>query len=94
MRELDVLPAEDGGQSDGGRGRLLQRPQAAAVHAQGNARQSPPAAELQRGDRGVTPRPVSVSQLFQNELSIGHQILHSVIAEALQLLQRGEVEDR
>lgn len=31
--ELDVLPAEDGGQSDGGRGRLLHRPQAAAVHA-------------------------------------------------------------
>lgn len=93
MRELDVLPAEDGGQSDGGRGRLLHRPQAAAVHAQGNAPQRPPAAELQRGDRGVT-RAVSVSQLFQNELSIGHQILHSVIAEALQLLQRGEVEDR
>lgn len=33
--ELDVLPAEDGGQSDGGRGRLLHRPEAAAVHAQG-----------------------------------------------------------
>ncbi|KAK2826776.1 hypothetical protein Q5P01_020990 [Channa striata] len=31
---------------------------------------------------------------FQAELSIGHQILHSVIAEALQLLQKGEVEDR
>ncbi|XP_034530155.1 nesprin-2-like [Notolabrus celidotus] len=31
---------------------------------------------------------------FQTELSIGHQILHSVIAESLHLLQRGEVEDR
>ncbi|XP_017294594.1 nesprin-2 isoform X2 [Kryptolebias marmoratus] len=31
---------------------------------------------------------------FQVELTIGHQILHSVITEALQLLQRGEVEDR
>ncbi|CAG03762.1 unnamed protein product, partial [Tetraodon nigroviridis] len=31
---------------------------------------------------------------FQTELSIGHQILHSVIAEALHLLQRGEVDDR
>ncbi|XP_027134505.1 nesprin-2 isoform X2 [Larimichthys crocea] len=31
---------------------------------------------------------------FQAELSIGHQILHSVITEALHLLQKGEVEDR
>nr|XP_029131758.1 nesprin-2 [Labrus bergylta] len=31
---------------------------------------------------------------FQTELSIGHQILHSVITEALHLLQKGEVEDR
>ncbi|XP_028994248.1 nesprin-2-like isoform X3 [Betta splendens] len=31
---------------------------------------------------------------FQAELSIGHQILHSVVAEALHLLQRGEVEYR
>ncbi|XP_029982223.1 LOW QUALITY PROTEIN: nesprin-2-like [Sphaeramia orbicularis] len=31
---------------------------------------------------------------FQTELSIGHQILHSVITEALHLLQRGEVDDR
>ncbi|TSV02078.1 Nesprin-2 [Bagarius yarrelli] len=33
-------------------------------------------------------------QRFQAELSLGHQILHSVIAEALRVLQRGEVEDR
>lgn len=33
-------------------------------------------------------------QRFQAELSIGHQILHSVMAEALHLLQRGEVDDR
>ncbi|KAB5582142.1 hypothetical protein PHYPO_G00183770 [Pangasianodon hypophthalmus] len=33
-------------------------------------------------------------QRFQAELSLGHQILHSVITEALHLLQRGEVEDR
>lgn len=33
-------------------------------------------------------------QRFQTELAIGHQILHSVIAEALLLLQRGEVDDR
>lgn len=33
-------------------------------------------------------------QRFQTELSIGHQILHSVIADALHLLQRGEVDDR
>ncbi|KAI3367261.1 hypothetical protein L3Q82_008148 [Scortum barcoo] len=31
---------------------------------------------------------------FQAELSTGHQILHSVITEALHLLQKGEVEDR
>ncbi|XP_042356665.1 nesprin-2-like [Plectropomus leopardus] len=31
---------------------------------------------------------------FQAELVTGHQILHSVIAEALHLLQKGEVEDR
>ncbi|KAM4723418.1 nesprin-2 [Anableps anableps] len=31
---------------------------------------------------------------FQAELVIGHQILHSVITEALHLLQKGEVEDR
>ncbi|XP_047197742.1 nesprin-2-like isoform X2 [Hippoglossus stenolepis] len=31
---------------------------------------------------------------FQAELSTGHQILHSVITEALHLLQRGEVDDR
>ncbi|KAJ4938827.1 hypothetical protein JOQ06_028293 [Pogonophryne albipinna] len=31
---------------------------------------------------------------FQTELFSGHQILHSVITEALHLLQRGEVEDR
>lgn len=31
---------------------------------------------------------------FQAELSIGHQILHSVVTEALHLLQKGEVEDR
>ncbi|XP_041668046.1 nesprin-2-like isoform X2 [Cheilinus undulatus] len=31
---------------------------------------------------------------FQAELSIGHQILYSVITEALHLLQKGEVEDR
>ncbi|KAG5285200.1 hypothetical protein AALO_G00000680 [Alosa alosa] len=33
-------------------------------------------------------------QRFQAELSLGHQILHSVIHEALHLLERGEVEDR
>ncbi|TNN39882.1 Nesprin-2 [Liparis tanakae] len=33
-------------------------------------------------------------QRFQAELSCGHLILHSVITEALQLLHRGEVEDR
>lgn len=33
-------------------------------------------------------------QRFQAELSIGHQILHAVIADALHLLQGGEVEDR
>ncbi|XP_062379197.1 nesprin-2-like isoform X2 [Sardina pilchardus] len=33
-------------------------------------------------------------QRFQAELSLGHQILHSVIHEALRLLERGEVEDR
>ncbi|KAM6917369.1 nesprin-2-like [Lycodopsis pacificus] len=31
---------------------------------------------------------------FQAEQSTGHQILHSVIADALRLLQKGEVEDR
>nr|XP_043904166.1 nesprin-2-like [Solea senegalensis] len=31
---------------------------------------------------------------FEAELSTGHQILHSVITEALHLLQRGEVDDR
>ncbi|XP_063764618.1 nesprin-2-like isoform X1 [Eleginops maclovinus] len=31
---------------------------------------------------------------FQAELFSGHQILHSVITEALHLLQKGEVEDR
>ncbi|CAB1432576.1 unnamed protein product [Pleuronectes platessa] len=31
---------------------------------------------------------------FQAELSTGHQILHSVITEALHLLQRGELDDR
>ncbi|XP_005948911.2 nesprin-2 isoform X4 [Haplochromis burtoni] len=31
---------------------------------------------------------------FQAELSIGHQILHSVITDALHLLQKGEVEGR
>ncbi|XP_028420864.1 nesprin-2 isoform X2 [Perca flavescens] len=31
---------------------------------------------------------------FQAELSTGHQILHSVVTEALHLLQKGEVEDR
>ncbi|KAG9336608.1 hypothetical protein JZ751_002955 [Albula glossodonta] len=31
---------------------------------------------------------------FQVEVSIGHQILHSVINEALKLLERGEVDDR
>lgn len=31
---------------------------------------------------------------FQSELSLGHQILHSVITDALRLLQRGEVDDR
>ncbi|KPP74989.1 hypothetical protein Z043_105797 [Scleropages formosus] len=35
-----------------------------------------------------------VHQRFQVEVSIGHQILHSVISEALQMLERGEVEDR
>ena len=33
-------------------------------------------------------------QRFQVELSVGHQIIHAVIAEALHLLQKGEVEDR
>ncbi|MCJ8731019.1 hypothetical protein PDJAM_G00191190 [Pangasius djambal] len=33
-------------------------------------------------------------QRFQAELSLGHQILHSVITEALHLLHRGEVDDR
>ncbi|CAL8283450.1 unnamed protein product [Lota lota] len=33
-------------------------------------------------------------QRFQVEVSIGHQTLHSVVSEALLLLQRGEVEDR
>ncbi|XP_076002837.1 nesprin-2-like isoform X2 [Genypterus blacodes] len=31
---------------------------------------------------------------FQSELSVGHQILYSVISEALHLLQRGQVDDR
>ncbi|XP_037652752.1 nesprin-2-like isoform X2 [Sebastes umbrosus] len=31
---------------------------------------------------------------FQAELSTGHQILHSVLTEALHLLQKGEVDDR
>ncbi|MEQ2250231.1 hypothetical protein ILYODFUR_037819, partial [Ilyodon furcidens] len=31
---------------------------------------------------------------FQAELAIGQQILHSVITDALHLLQKGEVEDR
>ncbi|XP_033844074.2 nesprin-2-like isoform X2 [Periophthalmus magnuspinnatus] len=31
---------------------------------------------------------------FQAELSVGHQILHSVISEALHLLHRGEVDHR
>ncbi|XP_075304834.1 nesprin-2-like isoform X3 [Odontesthes bonariensis] len=31
---------------------------------------------------------------FQAELSLGHQILHSVITESLHLLQKGEVDDR
>ncbi|KAJ8288954.1 hypothetical protein COCON_G00016130 [Conger conger] len=35
-----------------------------------------------------------IHQRFQVEVSIGHQILHSVINEALKLLERGEVEDR
>ncbi|KAJ8411705.1 hypothetical protein AAFF_G00153430 [Aldrovandia affinis] len=35
-----------------------------------------------------------IHQRFQVEVSIGHQILHSVINEALRLLERGEVEDR
>ncbi|KAJ8290336.1 hypothetical protein GJAV_G00011560 [Gymnothorax javanicus] len=35
-----------------------------------------------------------IHQMFQAEVSIGHQILHSVINEALKLLERGEVEDR
>ncbi len=38
--------------------------------------------------------PLLLFQRFQTELSIGHQILHSVITEALHLLQKGEVEDR
>ncbi|KTF78168.1 hypothetical protein cypCar_00022230 [Cyprinus carpio] len=33
-------------------------------------------------------------QCFQAELSLGHQILHSVISESLILLQKGDVEDR
>ncbi|TRY90475.1 hypothetical protein DNTS_015635 [Danionella cerebrum] len=33
-------------------------------------------------------------QCFQAELSLGHQILHSVISESLLLLQKGDVEDR
>uniref|UniRef100_A0A4W3H9I7 Uncharacterized protein n=1 Tax=Callorhinchus milii TaxID=7868 RepID=A0A4W3H9I7_CALMI len=33
-------------------------------------------------------------ELFQAELSIAHQILDSVVEEAVRLLQRGEVEDR
>ncbi|KAK1160588.1 nesprin-2-like [Acipenser oxyrinchus oxyrinchus] len=35
-----------------------------------------------------------IHELFQAEVSIGHQILHSVINEAQHLLERGEVEDR
>uniref|UniRef100_W5MW17 Spectrin repeat containing, nuclear envelope 2a n=1 Tax=Lepisosteus oculatus TaxID=7918 RepID=W5MW17_LEPOC len=35
-----------------------------------------------------------VHQRFQAEVAIGHQILHSVISEALLLLEKGEVEDR
>ncbi|MBN3317201.1 SYNE2 protein, partial [Atractosteus spatula] len=35
-----------------------------------------------------------VHQRFQAEVAIGHQILHSVINEALLLLEKGEVEDR
>ncbi|KAG7466266.1 hypothetical protein MATL_G00163020 [Megalops atlanticus] len=35
-----------------------------------------------------------VHQRYQVEVSVGHQILHSVINEALLLLERGEVEDR
>ncbi|XP_067242791.1 nesprin-2 isoform X14 [Chanodichthys erythropterus] len=33
-------------------------------------------------------------QCFQAELSLGHQILHSVISESLLLLQKGDIEDR
>ncbi|XP_073690696.1 nesprin-2-like [Garra rufa] len=33
-------------------------------------------------------------QCFQAELSLGHQILHSVISESLLLLQKGDMEDR
>uniref|UniRef100_A0A8C8GUS6 Spectrin repeat containing, nuclear envelope 2b n=1 Tax=Oncorhynchus tshawytscha TaxID=74940 RepID=A0A8C8GUS6_ONCTS len=33
-------------------------------------------------------------QRFQLEMSIGHQILHSVINDSLHLLQRGDVDDR
>uniref|UniRef100_A0AAY5L3K3 Spectrin repeat containing, nuclear envelope 2b n=1 Tax=Esox lucius TaxID=8010 RepID=A0AAY5L3K3_ESOLU len=33
-------------------------------------------------------------QRFQLEMSIGHQILHAVINDALHLLQRGDVDDR
>ncbi|XP_061531484.1 nesprin-2-like [Phycodurus eques] len=31
---------------------------------------------------------------FQAEMSMGHQMLHSVISDALRLLQRGDVDDR
>eukprot|EP00066_Takifugu_rubripes_P029030 XP_011618296.1 PREDICTED: nesprin-2-like [Takifugu rubripes] len=39
-------------------------------------------------------RQLCTHKRFQTELSIGHQILHSVLADALRLLQRGEVDDR
>lgn len=48
---------------------------------------------MPKGGRGEANGGV-LFQRFQTELSIGHQILHSVIADALQLLQRGEVDDR
>lgn len=89
MPQLDVLPAEDGGQPGGGRGRVLRRPQAAALHPQGETRPE----RRRSGANAVLMLTLSL-QRFQAELSIGHQILHAVIADALHLLQGGEVEDR
>ncbi|RVE56939.1 hypothetical protein OJAV_G00211250 [Oryzias javanicus] len=46
------------------------------------------------GSYGGLRQQLCIHKRFQAELLVAHQILHSVVAEALLLLQKGQVEDR